>query len=81
MLSFGSGYSGKVNSAAAMQEALIQASAGSTSVVLIHATVGHNFAQMLAAAGTACPDATVVGCTGAGLSTVTASANRCARWL
>src|ERR1700677_1263976 len=67
MLSFGSGYSGKVNSAAAMQEALLQAGAGSAGVVLIHATVGHNFAPMLAAAGAACPDATVVGCTGAGV--------------
>jgi small ligand-binding sensory domain FIST len=67
MLSFGSGYSGKVNSAAAMQEALLQANAGSASVVLIHTTVGHNFAPMLAAAATACPGATVVGCTGSGV--------------
>ena len=67
MLSFGSGYSGKVNSAAAMQEALLQADAGSARVVLIHSTVGHNFAPMLAAAAAACPDATIVGCTGSGV--------------
>lgn len=67
MLSFGSGYSGKVNSSAAMQEALLQAEAKSASVVLIHATVGHNFAPMLAAAAATCPDATVVGCTGSGV--------------
>ena len=48
MLSFCSGYSGKVNSADAMQEALLQANATSASVVLIHSTVGHNFAPMLA---------------------------------
>lgn len=67
MLSFGSGYSGKMNSAAAMQEALLQADAGSASVVLIHATVGHNYAPMLAAAAAACPDATIVGCSGSGV--------------
>jgi small ligand-binding sensory domain FIST len=67
MLSFGSGYSGKVNSAAAMQEALLQANAGSASVVLLHSTVGHNFAPMLAAAAAACPDAAIVGCTGSGV--------------
>ena len=67
MLVFGSGYSGKVNSVAAMQEALLQANAASASVVLIHATVGHNFAPMLAAASAACPGATIVGCTGSGV--------------
>ena len=67
MLSFGSGYSGKVNSAAAMEEALLQADAGSAGVVLIHSTVGHNFAPMLATAAAACPDATIVGCTGSGV--------------
>lgn len=67
MLRFNSGYSGKVNSTAAMQEALLQAEAKSASVVLIHATVGHNFAPMLAAAAATCPDATIVGCTGSGV--------------
>jgi hypothetical protein len=67
MLVFGSGYSAKVNSAAAMQEALEQAKAGPARVVLIHATVGHNFAPMLAAAAAACPDAAIVGCTGSGV--------------
>jgi small ligand-binding sensory domain FIST len=67
MLIFRSGYSAKVNSAAAMQEALLQADAGSASVVLIHATVGHNFPPMLATAGAACPNATIVGCTGSGV--------------
>jgi hypothetical protein len=67
MLSFSSGFSGKVNSAAAMQEALLQADAGSSSVVLIHSTVGHNFTPMLATAAAACPDGTIVGCTGSGV--------------
>jgi hypothetical protein len=67
MLVFGSGYSGKVNSAAAMQEALLQANAQSANVVLIHATVGHNFGPMLTAASAACPHATIVGCTGSGV--------------
>jgi hypothetical protein len=67
MLSFCSGYSGKVNSADAMQEALLQANATSASVVLIHSTVGHNFAPMLAKAAATCPDATIVGCTGSGV--------------
>ena len=67
MLRFGSGYSEKVNSTAAMQEALLQAEAGSASVVLIHATVGHNFSPMLAAAAATCPEATIVGCTGSGV--------------
>ena len=67
MLSFSSGFSGKVNSAAAMQEALLQADAGSASVVLIHSTVGHNFAPMLATAAAACPNGTIVGCTGSGV--------------
>jgi hypothetical protein len=67
MLKFGSGYSGKVNSTAAMEDALLQADARSASVVLIHSTVGHNFAPMLATAAAACPDATIVGCTGSGV--------------
>ena len=67
MLRFGSGFSGKVNSAVAMEEALLQADAGSASVVLVHSTVGHNFAPMLAKAAAACPNATIVGCTGSGV--------------
>jgi small ligand-binding sensory domain FIST len=67
MLRFGSGYSGKVNSAAAMEEALLQADAASASVLLIHATVGHNSAPLLATAAAICPGATIVGCTGSGV--------------
>ena len=67
MLKFGSGSSGKVNSVAAMEEALLQADAGSASVVLIHSTVGHNFAPMLSKAAATCPNATIVGCTGSGV--------------
>jgi small ligand-binding sensory domain FIST len=67
MLRFGSGYSAKVNSTAAMDEALQQAEATPASVVLVHSTVGHNFAPMLAAAAAMCPEATVVGCTGSGV--------------
>jgi small ligand-binding sensory domain FIST len=67
MLRFSSGYSGKVNSAGAIEEALAQADAGAAGVVLIHSTVGHNFAPMLAKAAAICPNATIVGCTGSGV--------------
>jgi hypothetical protein len=67
MLRFGSGYSGKVNSAGAIEEALAQADAGSAGVVLIHSTVGHNFPPMLAKAAAMCPNVTIVGCTGSGV--------------
>ena len=50
-----------------LEEALLRADAGSASVVLIHSTVGHNFAPMLAKAAAACPNATIVGCTGSGV--------------
>jgi small ligand-binding sensory domain FIST len=67
MLHFGSGFSARVNSAAAMQEAIQQANGASANVLLIHSTVGHNFAPMLAAAAAACPKAIIVGCTGSGV--------------
>src|SRR5262245_17124462 len=67
MLKFNSGYSGKVNSAAAIEEALLQAEAKAATVVLVHSTVGHNFAPMLAKAAALCPEAAIVGCTGSGV--------------
>ncbi|TIS86612.1 MAG: hypothetical protein E5W89_28485 [Mesorhizobium sp.] len=67
MLKFGSGYSGNVNSAAAMREAVLQADADQATVLIIHTTVGHNFGPMLAAASETCPHTAIVGCTGSGV--------------
>jgi hypothetical protein len=36
-------------------------------LLVIHSTVGHNFGQALAAAKAACPNAQIVGCSGAGV--------------
>ena len=69
MLQFGSGNSSQVNSDSAMAECLEKATKdpGAVSLVIVHATVGHNFKALLAAARTRCPNATVIGCTGSGV--------------
>ena len=71
MIEFQSGSSNAVNSGAAVVECVERAfpdgNAADCSVLIIHATVGHNFAQMSAAAKEACPNAEIVGCTGSGV--------------
>jgi len=71
MLSFHSGSSNAVNSKSAVRECLDHAfgegGGAEASVLVIHSTVGHNFPQVLAAAKDACPNATVIGCTGSGV--------------
>jgi len=70
MLEFASGNSSQVNSAAAMRECLEKAVGGDgagVDVLLIHATIGHNFNELLTAAREAYPKASIVGCTGSGV--------------
>jgi hypothetical protein len=70
MLDFASGHSTQVNSAAAMQECIEQAverRSADVNVLLVHSTIGHNFKALMAAARDRCPNAIVVGCTGAGV--------------
>ncbi len=71
MLEFHSGSSSAVNTRSAVRECLDNAfgEGGGTecSLLIIHATMGHNFAQMAAAAREACPDAEIVGCTATGI--------------
>ncbi len=71
MLEFRSGSSTSVNSKTAVQECLQRAlgdgDSGKCRVLIIHTTMGHNFAQVVAAARTECPKAEIVGCTGSGV--------------
>lgn len=70
MLEFSSGLSTAVNSRSAVSECLELAlgeSRESCSLIIIHSTVGHNFAQVLSAARAECPGAKIVGCTGSGV--------------
>ena len=70
MLEFSSGLSTAVNSKQAATECveLALGDAGDTcDLLVIHSTVGHNFAQAVAAARAACANATIVGCTGSGV--------------
>lgn len=70
MLDFASGHSTHVNSAAAMKECLAKAvgeRGADVNVLLVHSTIGHNFKALMAAAREGCPNAVVVGCTGAGV--------------
>lgn len=70
MLDFTSGHSAQVNSAAAMNECLMRAvgeRGAEVNVLLVHSTIGHNFKALMAAARTGCPNAAIVGCTGAGV--------------
>jgi hypothetical protein len=71
MLDFHSGSSSAVNTKSAMRECLDNAfgegGGAETSLLIIHATMGHNFVQMAAAAREACPDAEIIGCTASGV--------------
>lgn len=74
MLQFYSSSNGLVNSDKAMRECLASALAGRSgeafeqaSLIVIHTTIGHDFQELLAAALACYPDATVVGCTCAGI--------------
>jgi hypothetical protein len=70
MLEFYSGLSTAVNSKQAASECIELAvgdTAADCSLLVIHSTVGHNFGQALAAAKAACPEAQIVGCSGAGV--------------
>ena len=71
MLEFCSGSSNAVNSKGAVRECLDnsfgEGGGGDCDLLIIHATIGHNFAQMTAAAREACPKAEIIGCTGSGI--------------
>ncbi len=71
MLDFFSGSSSAVNTKSAVRECLDNAfgegGGSDCSLLIIHTTMGHNFAQMAAAAREACPDAEIVGCTASGI--------------
>ncbi|NQV58520.1 MAG: FIST C-terminal domain-containing protein [Alphaproteobacteria bacterium] len=71
MIEFHSGSSNAVNSKAAVIECIESAFAdgdkADCKLLVIYSTVGHNFAQMMAGAREACPDAEIVGCTGSGV--------------
>ena len=71
MIEFQSGSSNAVNSKAAILECIDNAFADGNradcTLLVIHSTVGHNFAQMAAGAKEACPGAEIIGCTGSGV--------------
>jgi hypothetical protein len=70
MLEFFTGCSNAVNTSKAVAECLDAALANATEaprLVVLHSTMGHNFAKLLAAARERCPDAEIVGCTGSGV--------------
>ncbi len=71
MLEFSGGLSTAVNSKQAAIEcvelALGEGGGETCDLLVIHSTVGHNFAQAIASARAACPNAEVVGCTGSGV--------------
>jgi hypothetical protein len=71
MIDFHSGSSSAVNSKAALRECLDNAfgegGGGDCSLLILHATMGHNFKQMAAAAREACPGAEIVGCSASGV--------------
>ncbi len=71
MLEFHSGSSSAVNSTSAVRECVDHAfgegGGADCRLLVVHATMGHNFAQMSAAAREACPGAEIVGCSGTGI--------------
>ncbi len=71
MLDFFTGSSSAVNTKSAVRECVdnaFGAGGGSEcSLLIIHTTMGHNFAQMAAAAREACPEAEIVGCSATGI--------------
>lgn len=71
ILEFFSGSSSAVNTRSAVRECVDNAfgegGGGECSLLIVHTTMGHNFAQMAAAAREACPGAEFVGCTASGI--------------
>jgi len=70
MLGFASGISTSVNSKKAIAEALEHAvgdRGDEVTLVILHATMGHNLEVLLAGVAERCPEADVVGCTGSGV--------------
>jgi hypothetical protein len=71
MIEFHSGSSNAVNSKSAIVECIEGAFAdgdkADCKLLVIHSTVGHNFAQMMAGAKETCPHAEIIGCTGSGV--------------
>jgi hypothetical protein len=71
VLEFHSGSSNAVNTANAVKEsldlALKDAPADQARLIMVHSTMGHNFAQLLKAVHEHCPKAEIVGCTGSGV--------------
>ncbi len=71
MLDFFSGSSSAVNTKSAVRECVdnaFGAGGGSEcSLLIIHTTMGHNFAHMAAAAREVCPEAEIVGCSATGI--------------
>ena len=81
MLTFYSGSSNAVNTATAMRESLDLAfgegGGADADLLVLHATMGHNFPQLLAAAREACPTARIIGCSGSGVIAHEASVKTC----
>ena len=71
MLEFQSGSSNAVNPKSAVRESLDHAfgegGGSECNLLMIYATVGHNFSQLISAAREACPDASIVGASGSGV--------------
>lgn len=71
MLEFQSGSSNAVNPKSAVRESLDRAfgegGGNQCDLLMVYATVGHNFPQLIAAAREACPDASIVGASGSGV--------------
>lgn len=74
MLHFYSASTGTVNSVRAMKECIENAlsedhapPADQINLLVLHSTIGHDFAQLLATAKDLCPKAQIVGCTCAGV--------------
>ena len=71
MLEFHSGSSNAVNTGNAVRDSLEFVLKDTPSdmvrLVMVHSTMGHNFAQLLKAIRELCPDAEICGCTGSGV--------------
>ena len=71
MLAFSSGMSTSVNTKVAAQEcvelAMGEDGGADCDLIALHSTMGHNPSQVITALRNACPNATIVGCTGSGV--------------
>jgi len=71
MLAFSSGMSTSVNTKVATQEcveiAMGEGGGADCDLIALHSTMGHNPNQVIAALRNACPNATIIGCTGSGV--------------